>query len=129
MERVQVKYATRRGAVVPVRTRSASLTNGKVKRVKRYTAATIDWIAAFEPISERCFYVPAIELGDGRDEISLRLSPTKNRQVKGVRYAEDYLDPVPQPQLVLQKELVMEPAGKLSNPRLQLELRALLGGR
>jgi hypothetical protein len=109
LERVQVKHAKPRGAVIPVRTRSSSLTNGKVRAVKRYTAATIDWIAAFDPVSERCFYVPAVELGDGRDEISLRLSPTKNCQVKGVRYAEDYVDPAPLAQLSSRGE--MEPAG------------------
>jgi hypothetical protein len=109
LERVQVKYSRPRGAVIPVRTRSSSLTNGKVRRTKRYTAEMIDWIAAFDPISERCFYIHAAELGGGRDELSLRLSPTKNRQVKGVRYAEDYLDPVPPSQPSLEGEV--EPAG------------------
>jgi hypothetical protein len=85
LERVQVKHAKPRGAVIPVRTRSSSLTNGKVRAV------------------------PAVELGDGRDEISLRLSPTKNCQVKGVRYAEDYVDPAPLAQLSSRGE--MEPAG------------------
>jgi PD-(D/E)XK endonuclease len=107
LERVQVKHSKPRGSVIPVRTRSSSLTNGKVRKVKRYTATTIDWIAAFDPVSERCFYLAAAELGDGRDEISLRLSPTKNRQVKGVRYAEDYVDPDPPAQASLE----VEPAG------------------
>ena len=37
LERVQVKYARLKDGVIPVRTRSASLTNGKVKVIKRYT--------------------------------------------------------------------------------------------
>ena len=93
LERVQVKYAATRGNVVPVRTRSVSLTNGKVKRYKRYTARTIDWIAAYCPATDNCYYIHASELGEGRDEISLRLAPTLNCQRKGIRYAEDYVDP------------------------------------
>ena len=54
-ERVQVKHVTARNGVIEVRARSFSLTNGKVKRVKRYTARTIDWLAAFDPISDRCY--------------------------------------------------------------------------
>lgn len=46
LERVQVKHATSDGKVIPVQCRSNSLTKGKVKRIKRYTARTIDWIAA-----------------------------------------------------------------------------------
>ncbi len=73
LERVQVKYATPRGDVIPVRTRSSSLTSGKVKRVKR----------------------------------------------KGIRYAEDYLHPVPPPQSVLGVEPAgLEPAtSALQRPR------------
>jgi PD-(D/E)XK endonuclease len=103
-----VKYSTPSGRVIRVRTRSSSLTNGRVRRIKRYTAATIDWIAAFEPISERCLYIPASELGTGRNEISLRLSPTRNCQVKGVRYADDYANPEPPAQ---RSFTAVEPAG------------------
>jgi hypothetical protein len=47
-ERVQVKYATSNGRVVHVNCRSHSLTNGKVRRTKLYTAATVDWIAVYD---------------------------------------------------------------------------------
>jgi hypothetical protein len=107
LERVQVKFASARGEVVPVRSRSASLTNGRVKRYKRYTARTIDWLAAYCPETDRCYYIPAMELGGGRDEISLRLSPALNCQGKGIRWASDYLDPLPR----LQTILGVEPAG------------------
>jgi hypothetical protein len=107
LERVQVKHATPRGDVIPVRTRSSSLTNGKVRRVKRYTSQTIDWLAVYCPLTDRCYYVAASELGSGRDEVSLRLGPTRNHQRKGVRYAENYLHPQPQPQM----SIGVEPAG------------------
>src|SRR5262245_21341275 len=78
LERVQVKYTRSDGEVVAVRCRSTSLTSGKVRQVKRYTAATIDWLAVYDATSERCFYVPAGELGVGRDILHLRLTAARN---------------------------------------------------
>jgi hypothetical protein len=93
LERVQVKYTSSDGAVINVRCRSHSLTNGKVRRVKHYTAATIDLLAVYDATSDRCYYVPAIELGTGRSNLSLRLKPARNGQRLRTRPAEDYLDP------------------------------------
>ena len=93
LERVQVKYTRSDGVIVYVRCRSSSLTNGKVKRVKKYTAATIDWIAVYDRTSDACYYVHAAELGPGMDLMSLRLKPPKNCQRAGIRYAEHYRDP------------------------------------
>ena len=66
IERVQVKYATARNGVIPVRCKSHSLTNGRVRLIKRYTAAMIDWLAVFSPSTDRCYYIPADDLGAGR---------------------------------------------------------------
>ena len=105
LERVQVKYSKIRQGVIEVRCASSSLTNGKVRAVKRYTAEMIDWIAAFEPTTDTCYYVHASELGAGRDRLSLRIAPPRNGQVIGIRYAADYRHPV-------RAHLpVMEPAG------------------
>jgi hypothetical protein len=93
LERVQVKYTRSDGHVVPVRCRSASLTNGKVKQIKRYTAATIDWLAVYDATTRRCFYVAAAELGTGMDLIHLRLTEARNGQRRGIRYADDYSAP------------------------------------
>lgn len=93
LERVQVKYARSDGAVVNVRCFSHSLTNGKIRRTKRYTARTIDLLAVYDATTDRCYYVPASELGAGRASIFLRLTPAKNGQRLGTRPAEDYLDP------------------------------------
>ena len=86
LERVQVKYATSDGAVIEARCRSHSLTNGKIKRTKYYTAATIDWLAIYDATTQRCFYVPVKELGNGRNSISLRLAPARNHQSQGIRW-------------------------------------------
>jgi Holliday junction resolvase-like predicted endonuclease len=91
LERVQVKYAKSDGAAIIVRARSHSLTNGKVRAVKHYTAETIDWLAVYDVTSQRCYYVPASELGDGMSALTLRLAPTRNGQHRGIRFATDYL--------------------------------------
>jgi hypothetical protein len=90
LERVQVKYTRSDGDVVLVRCRSHSLTNGKVRATKRYTAETVDWIAVYDAQTERCFYVPASELANGRALLTLRLTPARNGQRQGIRNAEDY---------------------------------------
>lgn len=90
LERVQVKYTTARNGTVEIRAYSLSLTNGRVRQTKRYTAETIDWLAAYEPGTDRCFYVPAAELGTGVRTITLRLEPARNNQRRGIRMASEY---------------------------------------
>jgi len=93
LERVQVKHTRSDGSVINVRCRSHSLTNGKIRRVKHYTAETIDLLAVYDVTSDRCYYLPATELGAGRSTLHLRLKPTKNGQRVGTRPAENYLEP------------------------------------
>ena len=108
LERVQVKYVESRPDVMSVRCCSHSLTNGKVRHTKKYTASMIDWLAVYDRITDRCYYVPASELGEeGMRQMHLRLMPARNGQRIGVRSAEDYLDPYPKDQTALE----VEPAG------------------
>ena len=88
-----MKYTRSDGAVICVRCASHSLTNGKIRKTKRYTAETIDLLAVYDDTSDCCYYLPAGELGSGRRHLNLRLTPTKNGQRKGIREARDYLDP------------------------------------
>jgi hypothetical protein len=90
LERVQVKYVRSDGCVIEVPCRSHSLTKGKIRATKRYTAAQIDWLAVWDAGLDRCFYVPASELGPGMNLLSLRLTPSRNGQVRGIRLAEGY---------------------------------------
>jgi hypothetical protein len=92
LERVQVKHAASGNGVLEIPCRSHSLTNGRVRVTKRYTASMIDWLAVFDASTGRCFYVAASELGEGRSLLSLRLAPPRNGQVRGIRMAEDYLE-------------------------------------
>lgn len=95
LERVQVKHCRSDGFVMEVRCNSHSLTNGKVRRTKRYTARTIDWIAAYDATTDRCFYIPARLLGDGRSRYSLRFAPPRNNQRALIHNAADYEIPEP----------------------------------
>jgi PD-(D/E)XK endonuclease len=90
-ERVQVKYTRSDGEILLVRCRSHSLTNGKVKVTKYYTAATVDWMAVYDATTDCCYYIPASELGDGRSMMTLRLIPARNNQQLGIRMARDFL--------------------------------------
>jgi hypothetical protein len=93
VDRVQVKYVESDGSVIPVRCGSHSLTNGRIRRTKQYTAATIDLLAVYDNTSNRCYYIPATELGAGRSILHLRLTPAKNGQLRGTRPAQKYLSP------------------------------------
>jgi hypothetical protein len=90
LERVQVKHGYSDGNRLPVKCCSASLTNGRVRQTKHYTARMIDWLAVWDRSTDRCFYVPASELGSGMNVMHLRLSPCRNGQFRGIRSAEDY---------------------------------------
>ena len=91
LERIQCKYTRSDGKVVALRCFSHSLTNGRVRATKHYTAATIDWLAVYDATTDRCYYIPAAELGDGMSRMHLRLAPTRNNQVARIRRAHDYL--------------------------------------
>jgi len=58
---------------------------------KRYTAATIDGLAIWDRTLDRWYYIPASKLGDGMSLLSLRVVPTRNGQVRGIRLAERYM--------------------------------------
>jgi PD-(D/E)XK endonuclease len=94
LHRVQVKYTKSDGQVVVVNCRSHSITKGKVRRTKIYTAAMVDWIVVFDATTDRCYYVPSWILGGaGCSGLMLRLVPARNGQSLRIRLAEDYLDP------------------------------------
>jgi hypothetical protein len=90
LHRVQVKHSISNGVVLPVRCFSHSLTNGRIRQTKRYTASTIDWMAVYDGSTDRCFYIHATELGEGRSVLHLRLVEARDGQRKGIRFASDY---------------------------------------
>jgi hypothetical protein len=105
LHRIQVKFTESNGSRILIRCRSHSLTKGKVKQTKYYTASMVDWIAVYDRTSDRCYYCPSTELGSGRSELSLRLTPARNGQRLGIRDANNYVNPD------FGSSPMMEPAG------------------
>jgi hypothetical protein len=86
--RVQCKLAQRLGGVLSVRLKTNRYTPAGYVSTS-YTASEVDAVAAYSPELNRCFLIPISEVS-GRRGIHLRLDPTRNNQVEGVRWADDY---------------------------------------
>jgi hypothetical protein len=52
LHRVQVKFTASDGQVILICCRSHSLTKGKIRTTKRYTASMVDWIAVYDSTSD-----------------------------------------------------------------------------
>jgi hypothetical protein len=91
LERVQVKYARSNGARLFVKCYSHSLTNGRIRATKCYTAEMIEWIAVWDATTAIPYYVPAATF-DGHKQLTLRVGPTRNNQRLHIRDARDYLE-------------------------------------
>ena len=85
LERVQCKYTRSAGDKIEVQCRSTNNWN-----TVKYTKHDVDWIAVYDVTTDCCYYIPARLLGEGRALINLRLTPTKNGQRKGIRWAKAY---------------------------------------
>lgn len=92
LERVQVKHCRSDGCSLDIRSYSTTITAGKPIAVRKYTAAEIDWLAVWDATTDVCAYVPASELGSGRSSVTLRMTPARNGQLRGVRMLQDYLE-------------------------------------
>jgi len=91
LERIQVKHTVSTGSVVHVKCCSHSLTNGRVRATKRYTADTVDWIAVWDASTATTYYVPS-SVFDGFSMLHLRTAPTRNNQSRKIRNAADFLE-------------------------------------
>ena len=86
--RVQCKTAVKRGDVVVVSCRSCRRTAAGFFR-RSYTSIEIDAIAAHCAELDMCFYLPP-PLFDRRSTVQLRLSPSRNNQKVGIKWASDF---------------------------------------
>lgn len=85
MLRIQCKWAPRQGDVVCVRAYTSARTRTGM-RVRPYTAAEIDHLAAYCADLDRCYLIPAAMVESHR-QIHLRLAPARNNQRGGVNWA------------------------------------------
>ena len=86
--RVQCKYARLENDVVLVRCRRCRRTaNGLLHR--GYTPDEIDAFAAYCPELDRCFFLPINHCGN-QMAVQLRVSPPRNNQSAGIRWADDF---------------------------------------
>jgi PD-(D/E)XK endonuclease len=86
--RVQCKWACRYDDVVIVRCYSCRRNReGLLRRI--YSADEIDAFAAYCADLDRCFLLP-LEVFGARKQIALRLSPTRNNQMQGINWADDF---------------------------------------
>jgi len=85
LERVQCKYTESDGERVVVRCRSTNNWS-----TIKYTAKDVDWVAAYDKTTDKCYYLPSKMLGAGKAEVNLRLTPPKNGQKKGILWAEKF---------------------------------------
>jgi PD-(D/E)XK endonuclease len=88
MLRTQCKWAACRESVVVVRIRTCRLTpHGYVRST--YSREEIDGVAAYCEALGECYWLP-IEEFDGQGHVHLRLSPARNGQRAGLKWAADY---------------------------------------
>ncbi len=85
LEKVQCKYTRSNGELITARCRSSNNWN----QVK-YSCEDIDWLAIYDLTSQKCYFIPSVMLGEGRNQINLRIKATGNNQVKGVLWAKDF---------------------------------------
>jgi PD-(D/E)XK nuclease superfamily protein len=86
--RVQCKWAQHRGRVLIVPLYSTRRTAGGVRRTY-YSPSELDAFAAYAPATGLCYFASFDEIGS-RQALHLRLEPTMNNQVKGIRWARDH---------------------------------------
>lgn len=82
--RVQVKYVTPKDGALDVSCRSSNNWS-----TRAYTSDEIDIIAVYDSKSGIIYFIDVKIIG--KRSLKLRLSASKNNQIKGVRLAEDYL--------------------------------------
>lgn len=92
LERIQVKHCRSDGEVLHVRSYSSTITAGKPVRVNKYTPDEVDWLAVWDATTDVCAYVPSSVFVGGRWSISLRLTPARNGQRRGVPMLQDFLE-------------------------------------
>ena len=86
--RVQCKWASRHGDVIAVLCYSSRRSRDGLLR-RPYTAEEVDAFAAYCADVDCCYFMRIAQF-PGRQQILLRLAPTRNNQKLGINWAEAY---------------------------------------
>ena len=86
--RIQCKWAVKLGEVVVIRSRRVRRgPEGPIRRT--YLASEIDAMVGYCADLDACYFLP-LNLSVQRAAVQLRLSPTRNNQAQGVKWARDF---------------------------------------
>lgn len=86
--RVQCKYVESTKGVIKVRCETHDGRN-----YYRYRQEDLDYIAVYDKITDKCYYVNCSYLGlEGRGSLSLRTNETRNGQKKKIFNAKDFTE-------------------------------------
>ncbi len=83
--RVQCKYATAKNHVIKVRCETHD-----GRHYYKYTSKDLDYLAIYDKVTDKCYYVANNLITNGRSSISLRIEEPKNRQKKKILFASDF---------------------------------------
>lgn len=83
--RIQCKYVESTNGVVKVRCETHD-----GRSYYRYKQEDLDYIAVYDKITDKCYYINCSYLGKGRGSLSLRTIDTKNGQKKKILKAKDF---------------------------------------
>lgn len=83
--RIQCKYVESTNGVIKVRCETHD-----GRSYYKYKQDDLDYIAVYDKITEKCYYISCSYLGEGRGSLSLRTVKTKNGQKLKTYNAEDF---------------------------------------
>jgi hypothetical protein len=87
--KIQVKYVTPKNGVLPVSCYGTTRTSSNPCLVVKYSKEEIDYIAAYDSISEDIYFIGSKHF-DGRRVFTLRLEEPKNRQTRLINWAYNF---------------------------------------
>lgn len=91
LQRLQVKYVKSNGEYMEAKPTSIISNKGRVQETRQYVETDFEWFVIYDATTDKCYYLPSSVCGNGRWSIRLRLTPAKNGQETGVRWAKDFL--------------------------------------
>ncbi len=83
--KIQCKYTEAAKGVIKVRCETHDGRN-----YYKYTKKDLDFIAVYDKITQKCYYIKNSYLESNRATMTLRLTPAKNNQTKKIFNAKDF---------------------------------------